>query len=125
MKYSPDIEKKLVLENLEPAILKRRMLEILEIDHWNKTALMALAELEFGDSSRLYRIDALKSDNTDFKLAKEFIMWEVEEEIMGSKEIYAERLSSRVARIFEVIDEGCENSLTKFCEILISSVIYI
>ena len=98
-----DIEDEINLGSLEPVILKKRMLEILESDPWNKTSLKVLSELEFGDSSRLYRIDALKSESSDLELAREFVIWEVEEEIMGSEKKRIERLCYRIGRIIELI----------------------
>lgn len=113
-----DIEDEINLRSLEPVILKKRMLEILESDPWNKTSLKVLSELEFGDSSRLYRIDALKSESSDLELAREFVIWEVEEEIMGSEKKRIERLCYRIGRIIELISINCDDFIQKYCEIL-------
>ena len=88
----------------EVGIVKQKMLEVLEQDPWNKTALSTLSEIEYGDSSRLYRLDALKSDPSDIKAASNHLVWETYEETMGSGKADVNRLASRFSAVISIAD---------------------
>ena len=68
-----------------PEMEKARIIEALQKNPWDKQALISMSQIEFGDRSRLYRMDAIKSDVNDLDLAADFILWEINEESMGSK----------------------------------------
>ena len=104
-------------EKNPPAVIKNRMLEILEVDPWNKLALKTLSELEFGDASRLYRLDALRSDCLDDEFAANLLIWEVNEETMGSGKRNLARLSSRLSKVMQIILKGRGDSMEDYCNI--------
>jgi len=86
-----------------PELEKARIIAALQKDPWNKEALISMSQMEFGDRSRLYRMDAIKSDIDDLNLASDFVRWEINEEFMGSKKIDVFRLSKRIQDILNVV----------------------
>ena len=86
-----------------PELEKARIIAALQKNPWNKEALISMSQIEFGDRSRLYRMDAIKSDIDDLDLASDFVKWEINEEFMGSKKIDVFRLSKRIQDILNVV----------------------
>ena len=102
----------------EPGILKQKMLEILEHDPWNIMALSALSEIEFGDISRLYRLDALRGDPSDTTAASKHLVWEINEETMRSEKTDVGRLSFRFSTAISIAFEEHNGDLSIIADII-------
>jgi len=94
--FNPSNSKKL-------GIIKNKMLEILTDDPWNKEALTIISKIEVGRISRLYQIDAIRSDLRDTKAIIDHLVWEIKEEISIPSKINIKRLAYRFENISSMI----------------------